>query len=251
MAESVKRRVAAARLAVAFVAAGTIAGATAWAQPGPPAVTSAEPKHLAKGEHIKKAVLTVRHSDQVVDGTLLFKDFKKKEVPSFKVFQKVELSLKKQIQKVEILFDKHYPKVEIDALFQKHRAESDARYVKVEDSVVRGDGSVFSASKLASPGQTTPLVDVPSSFTVDAIGPTIRITNTGENALMFTACDQGAGAATPGTLAKGDHVDCNATAAAQTMQVIDKSSPKLATISFSALPVQADYQSTVQILIGL
>ena len=35
MAEKVKRRVAAARLAVAFVAAGTIAGAT-WAQAGPP-----------------------------------------------------------------------------------------------------------------------------------------------------------------------------------------------------------------------
>src|SRR6478735_6760332 len=90
MAESVKRRVAAARLAVAFVAAGTIAGATAWAQAGPPPTAQSSASDIfakigdIKGEFVDSA--------NVENGSLLFKDFKTGQVPSLGQFAKLDQS---------------------------------------------------------------------------------------------------------------------------------------------------------------
>ena len=93
MAENVKRRVAAARLAVAFVAATTIAGAAAWAQAGPPPVAQSSASDIfaklgdIKGEYVD--------SGNIDDGSLLYKDFQKGQIPSFKVFDKLDESFVK------------------------------------------------------------------------------------------------------------------------------------------------------------
>jgi hypothetical protein len=255
MAERVKRRVAAARLAVAFVAAGTISGAAAWAQAGPPPAGDGEPELLAKGEHIKKAVLTVRSSLNVADGSLLFKDFKKHEVPSYKQFHKAELS-RKRFEKV--VFGRYYPKVEIDRLFIKGEStdyvkrEEISSYVKhseADASYVEGDGSVHTATALVS-GQTVRLLEVAGTFTVDATGPQIRITNTSGGPLTHSACGVVAG----GQIADGESLDCDVKDTAQALQLISGAgggAGKVSTLNFSAVSLPGGTQTTVQILIGL
>jgi hypothetical protein len=256
MAEQVKRRVAAARLAVAFVAAGAITGAAAWAQAGPPpAASEAEP--LAKGEHIKKAVLTVRSSLNVADGSLLFEDFKKHEVPSYGQFLKLKKASGQHIKKAT-LYGKYYPKVEIDRLFIKGESddyvkrEEISSYVKhseADASYVEGDGSVHTATALVS-GQTVRLLEVAGSFTVDATGPQIRITNTSGGPLTHSAC----GALAGGQIADGETLDCDVKDTAQALQLISGAgggAGKVSTLDFSAVSVQGGTQTTVQILIGL
>ena len=189
MAESVKRRVAAARLAVAFVAAGTIAGASAWASASPPPPVA---QTSAKGEHIKKATLTVRHSDQVVNGSLLFEDFKKGEVASGKHFAKVEIQFKKHKATVNkslstIKGEIGDIKSQIDGIkgeLSTIKGESSS-YLKVTDDVVRGDGSVFSAD-ITVGAEAVDVFNAPSMFTVDATGPVITITNTSSSPLSHT-----------------------------------------------------------------
>jgi hypothetical protein len=84
MAENVKRRVAAARLAVAFAAAGTIAGVTAWAQASPPPTA----QESALNAYLKLKL----DSSNIKNGSLLFEDFIKGEIPSGKQFKKLEAS---------------------------------------------------------------------------------------------------------------------------------------------------------------
>jgi hypothetical protein len=264
MAESVKRRVAAARLAVAFVAAGTIAGATAWAQAGPPPAPTAQSSafdSFLKIDGIK--------GENIVDGSLLFKDFKKHQVPSYKQFQKVELS--QRIFKKAIL-GRYYPKVEIDRLFIKGEStdyikrseissyikgsEADARYLKLSDEVVRGDGSVFTSSAVVG-DQRVRLLDVPGLFTVDATWLTITITNTSGAPLTHTACVSGGQQISGGPLGQGEDLDCDGRDDVQTLQLIGTppgGGPHVATLNFSSIPINPipeDRQVTVQILIGM
>lgn len=264
MAENVKRRVAAARLAVAFAAAGTIAGVTAWAQAGPPAATVSA---SAKGEHIKKAVITVRSSENVADGSLLFEDFKKFEVPSYKQFHKNEVQ-SKHFQKV--VFNRYYPKVEIDRLFIKGEStdyikrseissylkhtEADARYLKHTDSVVRGDGSVFTESALLANLSEQRMLSISGLVDVDANNgpsPHMKVTNTSGGPLTHTSCGQ----IQAGVLQPGESFSCPSDGASQTVQLIGAgANPIVATLSFSGvLAVQGggDTQFTTQILIGL
>jgi hypothetical protein len=269
MAESVKRRVAAARLAVAFVAAGTIAGASAWASASPPPPTA---ESSAKGEHIKKAVLTVRHSDQVVDGTLLFEDFKKGEVPSFEAFKRFEKvifynfkkatfndlsSVKGEISTVKGEIGDI--KAQIDGIkgeISSIKGES-TDYLKVTDDVMRGDGSVLTA--MASVGaQKVRVLDAPSMFTVDATGPIVTITNTSGSPLGHSSCPSGAGQVAPaGTLAPGESFSCDTTGGGTTTLQLSGADagggPHVSTMSFSMIPaVQGPSpHMLVQILIGL
>jgi hypothetical protein len=251
MAESVKRRVAAARLAVAFVAAGTIAGATAWAQADPPPLVA---QSSARGQHIKKATLQLR-SEDIVDGSLLFKDFKKFEVVSAKHFQKVELDWRSY--KKATLSDISTIKGELgdikSQLGSYIKGES-KDFLKVTDDVVRGDGSVFTASKLVPSGQLVRLLDVPGQFTVDATGPTIRITNTDNSPLTYSYCTHGAGGAFSGTLQPNESTDCDDSDRAFTLQLVGTGPggvPQVSTLNFSSMQVPGGMQSTVQILIGL
>ncbi|HEX7058911.1 MAG TPA: hypothetical protein VF176_03585 [Solirubrobacterales bacterium] len=261
MAESVKRRVAAARLAVAFVAAGTIAGATAWAQAGPPPAPTAQSSafdSFLKIDGIK--------GENIVDGSLLFKDFKKHQVPSYKQFQKVEIS---QRAFKKAVLGRYYPKVEIDKLFIKgestdyikrseisdyiKHSEADASYIKLGDAIM-GDGSVFTASKLVDSQTPTPLLDVQSMFTVDAMGPTIRITNTSGGELGHSSCPTAQGSVPAGSLQPGEHIDCFANDSTESIQFFSWGELKAsATVSFSSVakPGTPSMQDTVQILIGL
>jgi hypothetical protein len=269
MAESVKRRVAAARLAVAFVAAGTIAGASAWASASPPPPTA---QSSAKGTHIKKAVLYVKSSDQVADGALLFEDFKKGEVPSFEAFKRFEKVVFYNYKKAnnsavsEIKGEVSTVKGEIGDIksqidgikgeISSIKGES-KDYLKVTDDVVRGDGSVFTASAAVG-AQKVNVLDVPSMFTVDATGPIVTITNTSGSPLGHTSCPSAQGQTVPaGTLDPGQSIQCDTTGgAAHTLQVTGAGpggGPHVSTLSFSLVPaVQAGSPTiTVQILIGL
>lgn len=241
MAENVKRRVAAARMAVAFVAAGTIAGATAWAQasPAPPEPT-AKSNTLKRFEKFHRPTIT---GADIVDGSLLYKDFKKFQVPSeteFKHYEKVELR-------------RVYPIVEIDRNFIKIK-DADARYIKIEDlgtKVVQGKGSVFTATRLLPTVNKVTLLDVPGKFTVDTTGPTVTITNSSDAPLVMSSCSKGVGGASVGQLAPGASADCDdSNQAAMTLQLIGGDG-SVATLNYSAVSVQGGTQSTVQILIGL
>lgn len=258
MAERVKRRVAAARLAVAFVAAGTIAGAGAWAQAGPPPPTAESSAF--------DAFLKIK-GENVVDGTLLFEDFHKGEVPSLRQFLKLQRSDTrfKKVTNTSISTIKgelSTVKAEVDTIKGElvsgylKTTDADARYLKLSDDVVRGDGSVFTASQLVdTQAQSfTPLVSVPSMFTVDAMGPTIRITNTSGGDLGHSSCLNGQGQPIPaGTLQAGQHIDCVAGGSTESIQFFSWGAVSAsATISFSSVPGAGNTaQDTVQILIGL
>jgi len=261
MAERVKRRVAAARLAVAFVAAGTIGGA-AWAQGGPPPAPTAQSS--AGDAYLKIDGITSRN---IVDGSLLYKDFKKRQVPSYQQYLKLKAT-GKHFKKV--VLNRYYPKVEIDRLFIKgesndyvkrseissyiKHSEADARYHKLSQSLVRGDGSVHTATATVG-DQEVRLLAVPGMFTVDATGPQIKITNTSGAPLQHSTCPS-AGSQNPAVLDPGQSMICDGgNGAAQTMQLVGAGAgggPHVATINLSAIPMgPGSTQATVQILIGL
>src|ERR1041385_5054445 len=141
MAENVKRRVAAARLAVAFVAAGTIAGATAWAQAGPPPTAQSSASDIfakigdIKGEFVDSA--------NVDDGSLLFTDFKAGQIPSIKMFDKLDGSFFKYKKAVnsfkydvknelgDVNGDIGTIKGELPSYIKM--SEADSRYIKMND----------------------------------------------------------------------------------------------------------------------
>lgn len=251
MAEKVKRRVAAARLAVAFVAAGTIAGAAAWAQGAPPTARSSVSDYLLKID-----------SKDVIDGSLLIEDFHKREVPSFRQFVKFkgsETRFNKLTNKsiATIKGELGAVKTEVSAIKGElvsgylKTADADSRYLKVSDDVVRGDGSVFTASKLVNTQSQTPtlLLNVPGMLAVEAVGPTIRITNTSDGDLGHSAC---ANAPDP-PLSPGQSITCPVGDSTDNIQFFSWGElGASATISFSSVPTGATTaQNTVQILIGL
>lgn len=260
MAESVKRRVAAARLAVAFVAAGTIAGASAWAQAGPP--PTAHSSILISSHKLKI------DSANIKNGSLLLQDFKageiasqdsffkfKSQVSSFKYDVKSQLSsIKGELGGVETQIGDVKTAVsgikgELGSYIKSEQA--DARYLKLSDSIVRGDGSVFTATKLVVGQSPVPLLSVPGLITVDAFDgeQEIKITNVGAGDLSFSACDQ---YSSGGTLKPGGSVSCSAGAETDVMQLISAGG-EVTTLNFTALPaVQSNYRVyTVQVLIGL
>jgi hypothetical protein len=256
MAENVKRRIAAARMAVAFVAAGTIAGAVAFAQGAPPPTAQSS------------AVDVFIKGENVVDGSLYFEDFHKREVPSFRQFVKFKGSetrfnkvantsistIKGELATVkgeigEIKTEVGTIKGELVSGYLK-TTDADARYLKVSDDVVRGDGSVFTASQLVDVQAQSPipLASVPGLFTVDAIGPNIRITNTSGGDLGHSDCN----GADSGTLQAGGHIDCVTVDSTESIQFFSWGREVAATVSFSSLPAGGtNAQSTVQILVGL
>jgi hypothetical protein len=246
MAESVKRRVAAARLAVAFVAAGTIAGATAWAQADPPPPVA---QSSARGQHIKKATLQLK-SENIVDGSLLFKDFKKFEVPSYKHFQKVELDWRSY--KKATLSDISTIKGEIgdikSQLGSYIKGES-KDFIKSSEDVVRGKGSVFTATQALSTGSDpVTLLSLPNLIKVEGTDLLIEVTNTSNGELSHSACGQGSSV---GILQPGESFSCASGAHSETVQLIVAG--QVMTLNFSILPlgVVNASQATVQILIGL
>jgi hypothetical protein len=242
MAESVKRRVAAARLAVAFVAAGTIAGAAAWAQ--------ASPAPTAKQSILVSSIKI--DSSNIKNGSLLFKDFIKGEVVSGKEFKNFETSIKsyKQATNASISTIKGEIGDIKNSLGGYIKGEAaDARYIKLSDAVVRGDGSVHTAT--ASVGNfAVTLLDLPGQVKVEALpGSQMKVTNTSSEPLVHSICAATGGGATVGTLQPGGSVTCDVkSSTVQAVQLVGTGAqPTVMTLNMSGLASQ----STVQILIGL
>jgi hypothetical protein len=252
MAENVKRRVAAARLAVAFVAAGTIAGAAAWAQASP-APTTAEQSILISSHKIKL------DSSNIKNGSLLFADFIKGEVASGKQFKKLETSVNSYKQTTDASIStikgeigdikNQVSGIKSDLGGYIKSSDADSRYYKLTDAVVTGDGSVHTATAAVGNAAVT-LLNLPGQVKVEGIpGSQIKVTNTSSGPLNHTSCN---GVQTPvpaGTLQPGQSVNCNASSSfAQALQLIGSgASPSVMTLNFSSIAGQ----STVQILIGL
>jgi hypothetical protein len=247
MAESVKRRVAAARLAVAFVAAGTIAGAAAWAQASPAA--TAKESILISSSKIKL------DSSNIKNGSLLFQDFIKGEVPSGKQFKKLESSFDSFKQTTDgslatIKGEASSIKAEVSSIKAElgsyiKSSDADARYIKLSDDVVRGDGSVFTASTLY-PGKLTQVLNIPNLISVSIFGADFRITNNSGSSMTHTSCAPGGN----GTIAAGAQLVCTGSSTSDTVQLIGAGGQVL-TLSFSAIGLQNGTLDTVQILIGL
>ena len=264
MAENVKRRVAAARLAVAFVAAGTIAGATAWAQAGPaPTAQSSASDIFAKLGDIKI------NSSNIIDGSLKLQDFHRGEVAAFDAFSKYKKATT-QYKKAtnatlghikgelsDVNGDISTIKGELVSGYVK-LGDADARYLKIDAPVVNGDGQVLTTSKQVGSQSFTRLAEVAGMFTVDAQGPTVRITNVGSLPIQHSSCpDQPGKPAIPaGEIAPGAHIDCFGDGSVMPVQLIDAAGPgggpRVATLNLTSFSWGANtYKSTVQILVGL
>jgi hypothetical protein len=244
MAESVKRRVAAARLAVAFVAAGTIAGATAWAQADPPPTAQSSASDIfAKIGDIK--------GSQIEDHSLRYVDFAKGQVPSFKLFDKLSTSFEK-FKKADKSF-KAQVKGELGDIRGElpsylKTSEADTRYIKMNDAIM-GDGSVFTATQALDKGAgPATLADISGLVKVEATNSQFTVTNTSGGPLTHTACAVGA---TGGSLAPGASLSCATSGEqAQTVQLVNGDG-HVVTLNFSNVAIPSGTQATVQILIGL
>lgn len=249
MAESVKRRVAAARLAVAFVAAGTIAGATAWAQASPPPTAQSSASDIfAKIGDIK--------GEQIADHSLKYEDFIKGEVPSFKMFEKLNNSFFKYKKasnafKYDVNGDLNAIKGELPAYIKT--SEADARYIKMNDAIM-GDGSVFTATQAIPQGSNgVTLLDLPGLVKVVATDTEMNITNTGGGTLTHSSCGTvGQGGFAAGVMQPGDTLSCATGQHTEPVQFVNGGG-KVATVNLSnlAMPATGGSQATVQILIGL
>ena len=271
MAESVRRRVAAARLAVAFVAAGTIAGATAWASAGPPP-PQAEPSAV---DVFSKHKID---SSDVKNGSLVFEDFKSGEIVSSDLFVKYKKQITDFKQDVKgdvagIKGELGTVKLEVDGLQTEVSGikgelgtyvkgeQADARYLKISDPVVRGDGSVFSESRLIPPfaGKRATVMDVPGLLAIEAENGTPRlayVVNRTGGPLTHTGCGGGGGStgnSPAGVVQPGKFFHCAVEGVPLTIQFFGEGAdPLVITLTFSSLELgqtgEANY--TAQIVVG-
>jgi hypothetical protein len=256
MAENVKRRVAAARLAVAFVAAGTIAGATAWAQAGPPPTAQSSASDIfAKLGDIKI------DSSNIIDGSLKLQDFHWGQVPSFKQYSKLKATDKrfqastiKQLSTIksemgDVNGDLSTIKGELGSYIKT--TDADTRYIKMNDAIM-GDGSVFTATQALGKGSSlVPLVDIPNLIKVEATDTQFKVTNLNGDGLTHSACGTaGQGGFAAGTLPAGQSLTCVSGQAAQTVQFVNGDG-HVVTLNLSNVDLGNGAQATVQILVGL
>jgi hypothetical protein len=245
MAESVKRRVAAARLTVAFVAAGTIAGATAWAQASPPPPTAQSSAVDAFHKHLK---LT---GADIIDGSLFYKDFKAGEVVSgdtFAKFKKAEINFKKAVNG-----DLKTIKGELNGLngdLSTIKGELGG-FVKTGDAIM-GDGSVFTASKPFSANSLVGMLNVPDLITVDTLagGGGVLITNISVHDISVSTCTAlvGGGGGGNVTLKPGESTSCATGQHTEAVQMIGGvGGSEVITLNFTKISGNI----TVQVLIGL
>jgi hypothetical protein len=249
VAERVKRRVAAARLAVAFVAAGTIAGATAWASagPAPPPAHSSASDTFAKIGDIK--------GEQIENHSLKYIDFAKGEVPSFDQFKKLDqafLKYKKATNafKYDVNGDLNTIKGELPSFIKMDQA--DARYYKLSDALVRGDGSVFTGTQAFSANSLIGLLNVPNLVSVDALanGVGVKITNISGNDLTHSDCTLPAGGQSgAGTLKPGESLSCATGEHTEVMQLIGNGGAGSEVVTLNFTKISGNI--TVQILVGL
>jgi hypothetical protein len=251
MAEKVKRRVAAARLAVAFVAAGTIAGATAWAEAGPPPTAQSSASDIFAKIKID--------SSNVENGSLTYKDFGKGQVPSFKMFQTLQEKFFSFSKGFNNTYKPQFPEIksELDGIKgELNTVNGDLNAVKGElgnfvksGDAIMGDGSVFTATQaITQAGGFQTLLDLPNTIKVEMSDTEMQVTNTSGGTLTFSACTGGAGG---GVLQPGKSTSCSTAGdAAQALQMVNGDG-KVMTLNFSNLSTPGGSQGTVQILVGL
>jgi hypothetical protein len=258
MAETVKRRVAAARLAVAFVAAGTIAGASAWA--------SADTPPAARESALNAYSKVKLDSSDIKNGSLLLQDFKSGEVLSSDAFVKYKKSIASFKSEVEadtatIKGELGDVKLQIGDIKGElggyvKSSEADARYIKLSDSVVRGDGSVFTGSTVVSPQETALIMTIPGFVKIEALGGKpqfLQITNESSGPITFSTCGEGANQAW-GVRQPDQKILCQSSGITQSIQILGAGAdPTITTLSFSGLAVgqTGDVEILAQILIGL
>jgi hypothetical protein len=258
MAEGVKRRVAAARLAVAFAAAGTIAGATAWARAGPPPPTASE---SALNSYLKLKL----DSTNTKNGSLRFRDFHKGEIPSLDRFRKLQGTTErfKKVASRTFATESDLGAIKSELGGYIKMSEADSRYLKQSDPVVHGDGSVFSESRSipAFAGKRDPVMGVPGLLTIEAENgkpPLFYVVNQTGAPPSHTACGGGGGGSIiggspAGVTQPGQHFHCPAGVEPATVQLFGEGpDPIVASLTVSAIPVgqTGDAQYTVQILVG-
>ena len=215
-------------------------------------------------------------SSDVKNGSLVFEDFKSGEIVSSDLFVKYKKQITDfkqdvkgdvagiKIQQTSIKGELGDIKTSVDSVkgdvasikgelssYLKN-ADADARYLKVTDAVVRGDGSVFTATTPASGQNPVPILSVPGLIAVDALPAEqqIRIKNVGGNALAYSQC---VGLQSGGVLAPNQSVNCAVDDETDVMQLIGVSSPEMVTLNFTFFPaIQAGSGLyTTQILVGL
>jgi hypothetical protein len=129
----------------------------------------------------------------------------------------------------------------------------------MNDQVVRGNGSVHTATGLQSGNESVSLLNLAGIIAVDGLpGAKIKITNNSGQPLTHTACNNPAGGTEPpGVLDSGKSLTCDgsATQLLPAVQLIGAgASPLVMTLNFSSIPLQVgapDAQDTVQVLVGL
>lgn len=231
MAESVKRRVAAARLAVAFVAAGTIAGASAWASASPP--SSKDNILVSSTKGAKVQVPTFKMYEKLND--------------SFFKFKKAENSFNRNIKGELSSVNGDISAIKGDLPGYIKMSEADSRYIKMNQAIL-GDGSVFTATQALPKG--TPAVTlstVPGQLQVDATDQQFTITNQSGGNLAHSSCTAGVPG---GTLAPGGTLTCATGNQAETLQFVNGDGHVI-TLNFSNVALPNGSQATVQILVGL
>jgi hypothetical protein len=129
--------------------------------------------------------------------------------------------------------------------------------------VVRGEGSVFSESRLISVGKRAPVMEVPGFIAVEAENGKPRlvyVVNRSGGALTHTGCGGSTGGSTFGaqaaTLQPGKFFHCQTGEEEPlTVQLFGEGpNPPVATLTVSSIPIPIgqgpDAQYTAQILIG-
>jgi hypothetical protein len=141
-------------------------------------------------------------------------------------------------------------------------SDADARYLKLDASVINGDGSVHTATGSQKGSEILPLLDLPGVVNVVGLqGNKIQITNNTGGPLTHTACPSGVqgGTIPAGVLDPGASLTCDGSVSQllPAVQLIGAGAkPLVMTLNFSSIDISpagggGTSQDTVQILIGL
>ena len=197
-------------------------------------------------------------SSNIKNGSLLFQDFKSGQVVSDKAFyyfrhsdEKHRLEVDGDLQTIKGELGTYKPQFEairneLPSYIKMN--DADSRYWKQSEPLVKGDGSVFTATGAPSAQNPVSLLSVPNLVDVDALpgGVAVKITNSSSADITHSACTAPAGGQIgAGTLKPGESVSCATGEHTEAFQLI--AGAEVATLNFTKI----DTQVTVQILVGL
>ena len=235
MAEQVKRRVTAARIAVAFAAAGVIAGAAATATGAP-----------ARDEIPNNAIGT----QEIKNDSLLWKDFKDGEVYSKDQVAGTFLKIDDAAKKFLKIDDANVKFLKIDGT-----AANSAKLGGLSaGDFVQGDGSVFTGTAALVQGQVEQLVSLDKMFAVEIDNesgtPDLKLHRSpdGPPSISF-AFDGGGGTLDAGTPTAT--IPFDGSADTEVVQILIGDAVGTLTISVVPKSGGGELQAFAQILIGL